>query len=154
MMQRSAVPRSITAFRGNFNWLSNFYQTPVILDQIMYPSAEHAFQAEKTSDFNVRRLIAGANTSTEAKRLGRAVNLVDGWNEYKRYDAMSRVIAAKFSPRSQLAGWLLSTGDAVLIEGNSWHDVVWGRCFCGRCLEGCNFLGYTIMLRRRALGGK
>lgn len=153
-MQRSAVPRSITAFRGNFNWLSNFYQTPVILDQIVYPSAEHAFQAEKTSDFNIRRMIAAAATSTEAKRLGRAVNLVDGWNEYKRYDAMTRAIVAKFSPRSQLAGWLLGTGSSILIEGNIRHDNTWGVCYCGKCMGGHNLLGWIIMRQRRALGGQ
>jgi ribA/ribD-fused uncharacterized protein len=149
-----AVPRKITSFRGAYNWLSNFYQTPVVLDQITYMSAEHAFQAEKTSDFNMRRLIAAAATSTEAKRLGRAVNLVDGWNEYKRYDAMTRVLSAKFSYGSQLASWLLGTGSAVLVEGNTHHDHTWGICFCGKCPAGHNLLGWVIMQQRRKLGGQ
>jgi ribA/ribD-fused uncharacterized protein len=150
----AAVPRTITSFRGAFNWLSNFYQTPVVLDQIVYPSAEHAFHAEKTNDMTMRRMIAAAATSSEAKRLGRAVTLVDGWNEWRRYDAMARIQAAKFSPRSQLAGWLLGTGSSVLIEGNNWHDNTWGVCYCGKCSNGHNLLGWIIMMQRRYLGGK
>lgn len=154
MMQRGAVPRSITSFRGAFNWLSNFYQSPITLDSTVYPSGEHAFNAEKTTDMNMRRLIAAAGTSAEAKRLGRAVTLVDGWDVWRRYWAMDRVQAAKFAPGNQLAVWLLGTGSSILIEGNNWHDNTWGVCYCGTCRGGHNLLGWTIMRQRRALGGQ
>lgn len=156
MMQRSAVPRSITVFRGAYSWLGNFYQSPITLptDGITYPSGEHAFNAQKTNDIRMRHLIAAAKTSAEAKKLGRAVTLVDGWDVCGRYDAMTLVQATKFAPFSVLAGLLLNTGSAVLIEGNTWHDNTWGVCYCGACTGGHNLLGWMIMQQRRVLGGR
>jgi predicted NAD-dependent protein-ADP-ribosyltransferase YbiA (DUF1768 family) len=39
---------------------------------------------------------------------------------------------------------LLNTGDAILIEGNTWHDTYWGHCICPRCHGGANFLGILL----------
>jgi ribA/ribD-fused uncharacterized protein len=153
MRSFSAPPHTITRFKGSYGWLSNFYQSPITLDQIVYPSGEHAFSAEKTTDRRMKNLIAAAKTSAEAKRLGRSVNLVDGWDAYRRYDAMVRVQVAKFAPNSLLAGWLVGTGDTVLIEGNEWHDNTWGICYCGQCSNGHNLLGWILMQQRSRLRG-
>jgi len=44
---------------------------------------------------------------------------------------------------------LLATGEAELVEGNSWHDLTWGRC---SCLQhggaGRNLLGQLLMTVR------
>jgi hypothetical protein len=144
-------PRVIAKFSGQWNYLSNFYQTPVVIRGITYPSGEHAFQAAKTDDITTKQRIAAAHSSHQAKALGRSVPLVSGWNEWRRYDAMERVIAAKFKPGGELRNRLLATGDAVLIEGNTWHDNTWGICSCGRCTGGHNLLGWMLM-RQRARG--
>lgn len=42
---------------------------------------------------------------------------------------------------------LLETGDVKIIEGNYWHDNLWGNCFCKKCenIKGQNWLGRLIM---------
>lgn len=37
----------IDSFRGNFRWLSNFWPCSVVLDGVVYPSVENAYQAVK-----------------------------------------------------------------------------------------------------------
>ncbi len=63
---------------------------------------------------------------------------------------MHSVLRAKFAV-PELRDALLATGDAELVEGNTWSDVYWGVCG-GR---GRNQLGRTLMrirddIRRRA----
>jgi predicted NAD-dependent protein-ADP-ribosyltransferase YbiA (DUF1768 family) len=55
------------------------------------------------------------------------------------------VIAAKFqNDGSQITQKLLATGNAILIEGNTWGDTFWGQCKG----EGTNVLGNILMRRR------
>jgi predicted NAD-dependent protein-ADP-ribosyltransferase YbiA (DUF1768 family) len=77
--------------------------------------------------------------------------LVDGWNEWGRYDAMEKIIAAKFAPNTTFAALLAATGDTILIEGNKWHDNTWGICYCGVCRNGHNLLGWILMRQRAKL---
>ncbi len=41
---------TITDFEGEYYFLSNFYESPVIYDGVQYGSSEAAFQAAKTFD--------------------------------------------------------------------------------------------------------
>lgn len=44
---------------------------------------------------------------------------------------------------------LLATNDAILIEGNRWHDNVWGSCTCRKCgNKGRNLLGKMLIAER------
>jgi ribA/ribD-fused uncharacterized protein len=138
----------IPEFKGEFAWLSNFYQEPLTIDRITYPSGEHAFQAMKSDDMQIRWLISQAHTSAEAKKIGRSITLVSNWHESYRYFAMELVQGAKFAPGTKLGSWLRSTGDSVLIEGNHWHDNDWGVCRCGTCKDGRNLLGWMLMRQR------
>jgi predicted NAD-dependent protein-ADP-ribosyltransferase YbiA (DUF1768 family) len=40
---------------------------------------------------------------------------------------MQEVVRAKFEQNKSLMDKLHATGDAVLIEGNCWHDNFWGN---------------------------
>jgi predicted NAD-dependent protein-ADP-ribosyltransferase YbiA (DUF1768 family) len=58
------------------------------------------------------------------------------------------LVLRKFLDHPELAAELLETGEALLIEGNTWHDQIWGDCRCGRpeCAEpGLNLLGQILM---------
>ena len=45
-----------------------------------------------------------------------------------------------------------TTGDAELIEGNTWHDNYWGVCSCSKCNgRGKNRLGKLLMKVREEL---
>lgn len=81
-----------------------------------------------------------------AKRLGRSVLLRPDWEEIK-YDVMYQVCKAKFQQNPDLGQKLLKTGNAELIEGNTWGDRIWGVCKG----IGENNLGKTLMRVRDEL---
>lgn len=136
---------AITSFRGEYFFLSNFYNAPVVYQGIRFENNEAAFQAAKCSER--MRDFCGLNPR-DAKHLGRRVALRPDW-EVAKYDVMYQVCKAKFSQNSDLLNKLLATGDAELVEGNTWGDTVWGVC------EGVgeNNLGKTLMRVRSELGG-
>lgn len=142
----------ITEFDGKYAFLSNFFYAPFVYDGIIYPTNEHFFQAMKTLDQEKRKQIAEAKTPGAAKRMGRQVQLREDWEEVK-YTAMRVGVERKFDAHPGLAEKLIATGDAILIEGNSWHDNTWGSCFCPKCaaIAGKNWLGEILMERRKEL---
>lgn len=146
-------PSEIREFKGRWAFLSNFHPAVLVWEGIQYPTSEHAFNAGKTLDLDVRRDIADAPTPREAKRRGRSRSLVlrPGWDERVRYEVMAAVLNAKFRAHPGRIEALLSTGDAELIESNTWCDTVWGRCTCaGHRGVGENHLGRLLMgLRAR-----
>lgn len=140
---------AITEFRGKHAFLSNFSSADVVLDGVTYPTVEHAFQAAKTLDPVAREVIRRASTPGNAKYHGQRVTLRDGWDRM-RLDVMIDLVRQKFTPLHRRAE-LLDTGDADLVEGNTWHDNFWGDCRCGRdsCERpGENWLGAVLMLVR------
>ena len=142
----------ITEFDGKYAFLSNFFYAPFVYDGIIYPTNEHFFQAMKTLDQEKRKQIAEAKTPGAAKRMGRQVQLREDWEQVK-YTAMRVGVERKFDAHPGLAEKLIATGDAILIEGNSWHDNTWGSCFCPKCasIAGKNWLGEILMERRKEL---
>lgn len=152
LVEKVAPPGTLIAeFRGEHSWLSNFSPSALWWEGVHYPSAEHAFQAGKTLDLNVRQQIADAPTPGRAKQLGRSLTLRADWNRV-RHDVMRAVLAAKFATPS-LADQLIATGTALLVEGNDHHDNDWGWCRCPRHAwrPGANLLGRALMRQRAAL---
>ena len=141
----------ICKFNGELYFLSNFFENKIEYEGITYPTVEHAFQAAKTLDNNTRKKIAAAPHPAEAKRMGRSLYLRADWEKVK-FKVMEDLIREKFkSP--ELREKLLSTGEAELVEGNTWHDNIWGNCNCPRCfeIEGQNHLGKTLMKIRKEI---
>ena len=116
----------IDSFHGEYAFLSNYYDSPIFYDGILYPSVEHAFQAAKTTVFIQRIIIANKKTPGQAKRAGRKVTLRDNWDDIKLY-IMKELIILKFT-NPKLKSALLNTKDAELIERNTWNDTYWGIC--------------------------
>ena len=117
----------IDRFQGETRWLSNFEYALIVYEGISYPTNEHAFQATKTLDFDKRREIAKLSTPRDAKRAGRLLELRPDWEEVK-LGIMFDINSRKFWFHEHLKEKLLLTGDAELIEGNSWGDTFWGVC--------------------------
>lgn len=152
----------ITEFKGEFNWLSNFYWH--YSDEL---TAEHYFQAakvERTPGFPMgvhhpkenigwATVIYNAPTPGKAKRLGRQCPLRVDWEEVK--DSMMESVLWNKYINPTLNQWLLATGDIPLEEGNYWHDNYWGNCLCDKCkdLPGLNKLGKMLMALRTRLRG-
>lgn len=170
----------IDKFDGEYSFLSNFYDAPVWYEGLLYQNNEAAFQAAKNvaDDNDVRRELSLSNkpydktsqhyrdikkevmtaemrmpyTSmhpSEAKRNGRHCKLRPDWEEVK-YDVMHQIVMNKFYGNKELAQKLIDTGDAVLIEGNTWNDTTWGVCKG----KGENHLGKILMSVRDCLNGK
>lgn len=136
----------IDSFTGSNRFLSNFFAHRIEFGDIWYPTNEHAFHAQKTHDQDLRREIARAKIPLDAKRMGRRLTLRDDWNEVS-FRVMFLLNQAKFRD-GVLRMALMTTGESLLVEGNIWHDNLWGDCRCGRpqCdVDGRNQLGQILM---------
>lgn len=141
----------------SFEALSNFYVgAPIrmpLLSSKSFMTGEHAFAAMKTLTSEDFRKIRQAKSPGEAKALGRRCALRPDW-EMVKYDAMMAVLRAKFTLDRKEGEVLLSTGDALLIEGTYWGDDKWGVDLHKQApLEspGRNWLGTMLMARRAEL---
>lgn len=139
---------TIAGFNGKNYFLSNFYPSRIIMDGIVYPTVEHAFQASKTTSRAARKVIAYLPTPGQAKRAGRATWHRGDWEEIK-VDVMHRLLKLKFERDSRLADRLLETGNADLVEANNWNDHFWGVDV--KTGEGENMLGKLLMQVRKEL---
>jgi hypothetical protein len=136
---------AITSFKGEYNFLSNMYPSILYINGEMYPSAEHAFQAAKSLDKDIRLSISVCRSAKEAKEAGKLISLRSDWEDVK-VDIMYKILKAKFE-NSKLADKLKATADEDLIEGNTWGDRFWGVCDG----EGTNTLGNLLMKVRSEL---
>ena len=59
----------IDNFDGEYAFLSNFYESPMTIQGITYPTNEHFFQAMKTLDLSERKKIASAQTLRTASKI-------------------------------------------------------------------------------------
>lgn len=112
----------IRGFFGEYRFLSNFYEAPVEYNGIRFRNNEAAFQAQKYPKFAVGFVHLNAS---DAKRLGRRVDLRPDWEEVKDR-IMFDIVLAKFSQNADLKEKLLLTGNARLYEENPWGDTYWG----------------------------
>jgi ribA/ribD-fused uncharacterized protein len=135
----------IKEFRGQYYFLSNFYNAKVTWEGITYLNNESAFQSAKVTDFDTRLKFANLDPSS-GKRKGRHVQLRHGWDNIK-FDIMYEIVKAKFTQNEDLKAKLLATGDKELQEGNTWNDKIWGVCNG----KGQNHLGKILMRVREEL---
>ena len=140
------LTEAITGFRGEFFFLSNFFPVRLTYGGIIYPSSEHAYMAQKTTDMNERLFISQLETPSKAKRYGQTVTLRDGWDSM-RVSIMMDILSIKFDVciNPDLYRRLQSTAPRLLIEGNSHGDRFWGQCPLG---DGKNNLGKLLMQLR------
>lgn len=141
------ITSKIESFRGEYHFLSNFFPAPVTYKGLTYPNNEAAFQAQKTFDEDERRAFTELSPK-DAKHRGRQVLLRRDWEEVK-IGIMEDIVRAKFTQNEDLKERLLSTGDALLIEGNRWNDRFWGVDLRSR--TGKNHLGRILMKIRSEL---
>ena len=142
----------IDNFSGRYAFLSNFYEHPMQIDGLIWPTVEHYYQAAKTQDIEQSAWIRSAPTAKEAKTRGRKVEIRPDWDQRWRYVEMMIALEYKFGSSGTLMNRLMDTGGALLVEGNTWHDNMWGVCRCDRCGGvGKNMLGIFLMLIRDAL---
>ena len=140
---------TIDQFSGDHDFMSNFHPSPFEVDGVLYPTVEHAFQAAKTFDATEKQSVAEAATPGSAKRKGRRVQLRPDWEQVK-VGIMEDLVRLKFTAHPDLRAKLLATGDAELVEGNTWNDRFWGVCRG----QGRNELGQILMRVRAELANE
>lgn len=146
----------INNFRGEYAFLSNFFYGPFrcsfkllpLLPNYMFPTVEHYFQATKSSTVEGFEKILKAGTPGSAKHMGRRVDMIPNWDQWKE-QVMLEGVWAKFTQNPSLQQQLLSTIGHELVEGNYWGDKYWGICL--RTNEGQNRLGVILMHVRNML---
>lgn len=136
---------TINRFQGDYNFLSNFYASPVFFHGIIFQTSEGAYQAQKAANFSDREAFAGLSGGP-AKRKGRTIALRADWETVK-IEAMRGVLRAKFTQSPELLAKLLATGEEPLEEGNTWGDTFWGTVNG----QGQNWLGRLLMELRVSL---
>jgi ribA/ribD-fused uncharacterized protein len=138
----------IDRFNGEYEFLSNFYETKITWQGITYRNVEAAYQAQKCPE----RAHEFINlTGAEAKKLGRLVPLEPNWDFRKRI-IMKNLVYLKFAENENLKLKLLATNNEYIEEGNWWGDTYWGVCTNKKYNHvGENQLGKILMEVRDSL---
>jgi len=169
--------KEITEFKGNNAFLSNTYPARVMFDELIFDSVETAYQAAKTINMSVRKkmsymewseakLYAGNDPLTVARKREKLVGIYQkyeltsplvlrpDWDKIK-FEIMYHLVSQKFH-QLHMGVQLLATDGYELVEGNYWHDNIWGDCRCVLCqgIEGQNHLGKILMKVREELHSK
>lgn len=135
--------KEITRFNGRWHFLSNFYATPVPYMGVTWKTSEHAFQAAKLTGGDFER-IQKIPSAGHAKIFARSCPKPLDWDD-RKVQVMREVLLSKFTASQQLRTWLMETGEARLIEGNTWGDKYWGAVLFRGGWLGENMLGKLLM---------
>jgi ribA/ribD-fused uncharacterized protein len=131
--------------------LKYFIETPL---GVWVPTSEHAYQAAKFVDEDAARSVLtssdGKASKTKAHELQEAgASMVTGWHQ-RKFEIMLGFVRDKFYRNDDIAEQLVSTGDELLVEGNTWGDRYWGVDPIGSS-NGKNRLGQVLMQVRTEL---
>ena len=128
---------------------SNFYNSPFVLDDLVWPTVEHYFQAQKFPTYKgLQEKIRYTKSPTIAKRLGstKTTHFRTDWETVKE-TVMKNALRAKFTQNKELSNMLKETKDLILKE-KSPRDNYWG---IGSSGKGKNRLGILLMEIRSEL---
>lgn len=115
----------IDRFENEYFFLSNYYETRIDYEGLVYESSEAAYQSAKVRNIIIRKTFTTLSADI-SKKLGRQLILREDWEDVK-LTVMEDILRIKFS-NLKLRDKLLATGDAELIESNWWNDTFWGVC--------------------------
>ncbi len=142
--------KTIEKFDGSFEFLSNFSLHKLRDEEgTLWQTVEHYYQAMKTDDLIDQGRIWSATTPGRAKKIGQTVKMRNDWKD-KKFEYMMDGISWKFLQNKDILELLMSTQGYHLVEGNTWHDNIWGDCKCPKCenIPGENWLGKILMKLR------
>ncbi|MFJ5999243.1 NADAR family protein [Streptomyces sp. NPDC092370] len=142
--------------------LSQWWPAPFTVDGVAYATAEHWMMAAKArlfEDAAAERAVLAAAHPAEAKKAGRLVRGFDEatWRR-ERFGIVVEGSVHKFGAHPELQGYLLGTGDRVLVEASP-VDRVWGIGLAAddeaatdpQRWRGPNLLGFALMEARERL---
>lgn len=147
--------REIRFYRANekpYGVFSNLFKRDVFFEEVLYPTAEHAYQAGKPRKIAVRDWLLAAPTPALLAMAAHGLYSWDVRSDWAKtkFGRMKNVLLAKFTQHPDLLETLLSTGEARLVESATVDNAVnrlWGEVN-GR---GKNMLGQLLMEVRAEL---
>ena len=135
---------------GPYYEFTNFYAAGIVLDDKMWPTTEHYFQAQKFFGTPYVEMIRNLPTPREAFQMARDPAVTrwkrKDWEDIKD-GCMLKALKCKFAQHRNLAKKLVETGDKQLVEHTA-NDSYWGDGGDG---SGQNKLGKLLMQVRREL---
>lgn len=145
-------------FASEHAYLSNFFPSPICINDTIYNTAEHLYQALKCEQANEQdKLDKILNTPSplEAKKIADSVVETPEWRARKE-EAMERVVDLKFNQHPHLAKLLLATGEKPLNEAthNDFFGIgatLHGRELNDKSYRGCNKLGHILAAKRASI---
>lgn len=148
--------------KEQYGFLSNFYPSPFIIDNVRYSTVEHYYVSMKSDDLNYKQKIINSETPGRAKRLGddnhkksffvnNLYKKKENWEEIK-FEIMEKALYAKFSQNLTLKNALKATSPKLLLE-DSPTDLIWGTGVIDNNgnYYGNNMLGKLLMKIRSLL---
>ncbi|MDP2676169.1 MAG: NADAR family protein [bacterium] len=138
-----------------YEWyiFSNFASFEVRWCGEIWKTSEHAYQATKFEDEEIRNKIKNARSAHDAYKLATVVHKdkVRGYWSLIKLGVMEEIVRAKLSQYYYIQKKLLETGDRIIVE-DSHRDDFWGW---GAHKDGSNYLGKIWMkLREELRAGK
>lgn len=154
------MPEDIRFYRSTdkpFGIFSNLYRRPIVFEGETFATAEHAYQSAKSRKPEVRAWLLAALSPSLVAMAAHGLypwDVAPGWSK-NRYVRMQAVVWAKFTQHEDLAGILLGTGDARIIESSNVNNEVnrrWGEVLIrGKSWVGENWLGKILQETRDRL---
>lgn len=129
-----------------YGFFSNFSRHPIMMgDGKIYPTSEHFYQSQKTTDPQLSENIRTAQSAQIAFNLGQKVELRPDWESIK-IPIMAQALWAKFTQHKDCQDMLLGTTGEI-IENNP-KDYFWA---VGSDWSGENHLGKLLVGIRDAM---
>ena len=136
--------------------LSQWWPAACTVDGVTYPTAEHWMMAGKARLFDDPAGLRAVLATASPRAVQAAGRRVRGFDEQlwvaARYDLVVAGNLVKFTHHADLRGFLLATGDRVLVEASP-YDRIWGvglgpsnpAVLRAATWRGRNLLGFALM---------
>lgn len=143
------MAQDLCFYRANerpYGAFSNLYRREFVFEEVVYPTAEHAYQAGKARKPEVKAWLMAAPSPALLAMAAHGLyywDVAPNWSTTK-FDRMKRILRAKFETHEDLRALLLSTGNRRLVETATVDNAVnrlWGEVDG----KGKNMLGVLLM---------
>lgn len=142
--------KTLLFYQQFYDLFNNFSANAVEYEGVLYPTAEHAYQAAKLTNQEAKDAVRSAKSPLLSKEISSTYKEFKraGWDEVK-LEIMEIICRAKLEQHEEVREALLKSGSDIIAE-DSKEDSFWG---IGADGQGQNHLGKIWMKLRGELNG-
>ena len=133
---------------GEWGVFSNFYSTPICVDDVVFKNVEQLYQMMKFRDINALHTIhqaSGQNIKLQSKHFQRAGLCRDDWG-MMIIDSLKFCLQMKYDQCEQFRNMLQKSVGFYIVEDESCRKLdTWGAALNGDFYEGSNLMGRLLM---------